>query len=52
MGKLKVDHIFKEYEKGKLVISDVCLEIDEGDFFVLLSFLSILIPFLRIRILK
>ena len=32
MGKLKVDHIFKEYEKGKLVISDVCLEIDEGDF--------------------
>ena len=37
MGKLKVDHIFKEYEKGKLVISDVCLEIDEGDFFVLLG---------------
>ena len=37
MGKLNVDHLFKEYEKGKLVINDVCLKIDEGDFFVLLG---------------
>ena len=37
MGKLVIEHLYKEYEKDKIVIRDINLRIDDGEFFVLLG---------------